>query len=62
MDPLFGPIAGGTNITITGSAEISYLSRYTGSTVTGISNVYIGKDLSSTSEWLLLFTDRLEST
>lgn len=65
MDPLFGPIAGGTSITIIGSITIGDISRYmyihVGSTVTGVRNVYIGKDLSATSLSLLPI-ERLDVT
>ena len=49
VDPLFGPIAGGTNITIIGSTTIDYFSKNVDTNITGVRNVYIGKDLSSTS-------------
>jgi len=50
VDPLFGPIAGGTNITIIGSTTIiGYFSKYVDTNITGVRNVYIGKDFSSTS-------------
>ena len=61
MDPLFGPIAGGTNITIIGSTAIGYFSKYFGSNITGVRNVYIGRDLSSTSVSLSP-TERLDIT
>ena len=61
MDPLFGPIAGGTSITIIGSTSIGYFAKYIGSDITGVRNVYIGNDLTSTSASLSP-TGRLEVT
>ncbi len=61
MDPLFGPIAGGTNITIIGSTAIGYFSKYVGTNITGVKNVYIGRDLPFTYTSLLPI-DRLDVT
>lgn len=58
---MFGPIAGGTNITMVGSATMEYLSRFSGSyipKITGVKEVYFGKYLTSTSASFLLI-DRL---
>lgn len=63
MEPLFGPIAGGTKITMAGSATMEYLAKFIGlyiPYITGVREVYIGKDLSATSVSLLPI-DRLEA-
>ena len=49
MEPSFGPVAGGTNLTIIiGSDTIEYISRYVGSNIGDIRQVYFGEHLSST--------------
>lgn len=62
MEPLFGPVAGGTDITITGSGPSDYPPSDSRSYIPDLGdaiNVYIGRDLSATS--LTLSTDvRLE--
>ena len=62
MEPLFGPVAGGTNITITGSTTIDHTPSNIGSYAFAIrdaSNVYIGSYLSATS--LFKVNARLEA-
>jgi len=52
MEPLFGPVAGGTNITITGSSPNDHPPSNSGSYVPDVRdviNVYLGNDLSATS-------------
>jgi len=52
MEPLFGPVAGGTSITITGSATGDHPPSNNGSYVLDIRDaikVYLGNDLSATS-------------
>lgn len=59
VEPLFGPIAGGTNITIiVGSTTIDYILRTVLSSfhlldIKAARNVYIGNELSATRVFLL---------
>ena len=51
MEPLFGPVAGGTDITITGSGPSDYPPSDSRSYIPDLGdaiNVYIGRDLSAT--------------
>lgn len=54
MDPLFGPVAGGTKVTmIIASETIDYISRHVGSNIKDVRDVYFGEQLSSTIVSLL---------
>ena len=60
MEPLFGPVAGGTNLKIIfGSETIEYISRYVGSNTGDVRYLYFGEHLSSTLV-SLQSSDRLE--